>query len=46
MSTLNRSPFDAVQADLSNLLRYNGAKLIYSPDNVRSWHKRDVDLRM
>ena len=43
MSTLNRSlgPNEFGAPDLKNSLRFNGAKLIYSPDCGRTWHNRD-----
>lgn len=43
MSTFNRSlrPDELEKPDLNDLLRFNGAKLIYSPDNGRAWHNQD-----
>jgi hypothetical protein len=43
MSTFNR-PFrtDELQKpDFTNPVRFNGAKLIYSPDQGRTWHNQD-----
>ncbi|WP_198683827.1 twin-arginine translocation signal domain-containing protein [Peristeroidobacter agariperforans] len=42
MSTYNRSrgADDQQNSDVNNL-RFNGAKLIYSPDNGRTWHNQD-----
>lgn len=43
LSTFNRSfqPDELEKPDLNNLVRFNGAKLIYSPDNGRSWHNQN-----
>lgn len=43
MSTFNRSlqPDEAEKPNLNDLLRFNGAKLIFSPDNGRTWHNQD-----
>jgi hypothetical protein len=43
MSTFNRSfALDNLQdADSADLLRFIGAKLIYSPDQGRTWHNQD-----
>src|SRR5262249_50078027 len=43
LSTFNR-PVRADELDkpdLNNLLRFNGAKLIYSPDNGNTWHNQN-----
>lgn len=43
MSTLNRSfgPHELKNPNLKDLMRFNGAKLIYSSDNGRIWHNQD-----
>jgi hypothetical protein len=43
MSTMNRSrrPDEETSPNLNDLYRYTGAKLIYSPDDGRTWHNQD-----
>lgn len=43
MSTFNRPirPDEIDKPNPNDLLRFNGAKLIYSPDNGRTWHNQD-----
>ena len=43
MSTWNRAfrPHELDKPDATNLLCFNGVKLIYSPDGGRSWHNQD-----
>lgn len=43
MSTFNRAarPEELHKPDLNTLWRFNGVKLIYSPDNGRTWRNQD-----
>lgn len=43
MSTFNRAfrPDELEKPDLDDLVHFNGAKLIYSPDNGRTWRNQD-----
>lgn len=43
MSTFNRQirPDELQNVDPNNLLRFTGAKLVYSPDNGHTWHNQD-----
>ncbi|MBL8271066.1 twin-arginine translocation signal domain-containing protein [Steroidobacter sp.] len=43
MSTFNRPfrPNEEEEPDRNNLIRFNGAKLIYSPDSGRTWHNQN-----
>lgn len=43
LSTFNRpfKPNELEKSELDDLLRFNGAKLIHSPDNGRTWHNQN-----
>lgn len=43
LSTFDRSfrPDELDKPDLNNFVHFNGAKLIYSPNNGRTWHNQD-----